>query len=157
MTVSLDIAAPPQRVWDVVTDISVLPHFSTELQSIAWAEGFSVAQLGAQFLGTNRNPLVGEWTTRSEIVTFEPQCAFGWAVGNVENPAATWRFELLPIPQGTRLSYTARIGPGRSGVTMLIERDPDRADDIVATRLEQFRSGMTATLEGIRDIAMARL
>lgn len=154
VSVSLDIPAPPQRVWEVVTDISVMPRFSEELQSIEWDEGFTGVGLGAQFLGRNRNPAVGEWTTRSQIVDFEPQRVFGWAVGKVENAAASWRFDLAPIPAGTRLRYTARIGPGPSGVTMLIARDPDRADEIVANRLEQFRSGMTATLAGIRDLAV---
>lgn len=154
MTVSVDIAAPPQRVWEVVTDISVMPQFSTELQSIEWADGFSGAELGAQFLGTNRNEAIGEWTVRCHIVEFEPHRTFGWAVGSVESPAATWRFELTPTYDGTRLSYTAQIGPGRSGVTYLISREPDRAEEIVANRLEVFRVSMTATLQGIRDLAL---
>lgn len=153
ITVTLDIPAPPEQVWDVITDISVMPRFSDELQSVEWAEGFSDAALGAQFLGTNRNQAIGEWTVRCHIVEFEPPRVFGWAVGRVENPAATWRFELTPTSAGTDLSYRARIGPGRSGVTMLIERDPDRAEEIVVDRLEVFRKGMTATLEGIRELA----
>ena len=155
ITVSLDIAASPRRVWDVVTDISVMPRFSTELQSIEWADGFSGAELGAQFLGTNRNSAIGEWTVRCEIVECEPHRVFGWAVHSVDSPAATWRFELAAVPEGTRLSYTARIGPGRSGVTWMISREPDRAEEIIANRLEVFRMGMTATLEGIRDLAVA--
>lgn len=154
ITVRLDIPAPPQRVWDVVTDISVMPRFSTELQSVEWADGFSRAELGARFLGTNRNAAIGEWTVQSEIVEFEPQRTFGWAVNDVESPAATWRFDLAPTPEGTRLSYTARIGPGRSGVTFLISREPDRAEQIIADRLEVFRVGMTATLEGIRELTV---
>ena len=154
MIVSLEIPAPPERVWDVVTDISVMPRFSTELQSIEWAEGFSGAALGARFLGTNRNAAVGEWTVPSEIVEFEPYRVFGWAVASAENPAATWRFDLTPTDEGTSLSYTAKIGPGPSGVTWLISREPDRAEEIIADRLEFFRTGMTATLEGIRDLAM---
>lgn len=153
VSVSLDIPAPPQRVWELVTDISVMPRFSTELRSTEWAEGFSGAELGAQFLGTNRNEAIGEWTVRCHINEFEPRRTFGWAVHDVDDPAATWRFELTPIPEGTRLRYTARIGPGRSGVTWLISREPDRAEEIIANRLEVFRSGMTATLEGIRDLA----
>lgn len=155
ITVHLDIPAPPQRVWDVVTDISVMPRFSTELQSVEWAEGFSGAEPGAQFLGTNRNEAIGEWTVRCHVVEFEPHRIFGWAVHDIESPAATWRFALIPTDVGTRLSYTAQIGPGRSGVTYLISRDPDRAEEIIANRLEVFRVGMTATLEGIRALAVA--
>ena len=152
-SLSVDISAPPERVWELVTDITLMPRFSTELQSTAWAEGFGVAQLGAHFLGTNRHPAIGEWTTRSQIIAFEPGRFFGWAVGNPDNPAAVWQFELSPTPQGTRLSYTARIGPGPSGVSMLIEREPERADEIIARRLTQFRAGIQDTLAGIRELA----
>ena len=152
VTVSLDIPAPPQRVWDVITDVTVMPRFSSELQHVEWDDGFSCAGLGARFLGTNRHVAVGEWTTRSEIVEFEPCRAFGWAVGDPGNPAATWSFELSPTRDGTKLTYTGRIGPGRSGVSMLIEREPDRAAEIVANRLAEFRAGMTATLAGIREL-----
>ena len=151
--VSVDISAPPDRVWELVTDITLMPRFSTELLSIAWADGFTAPELGAQFLGTNRHVAIGEWTTRSEIVEFEPPRLFGWAVGDPEKPAAVWQFELSPTSQGTRLSYTARIGPGPSGVSMLIGREPDRAEEIVERRLGQFRAGMRATVEGIRELA----
>lgn len=153
--VAIDIAASPQRVWEVITDITVMPRFSSELQAVEWADGFTAAARGAVFLGRNRHPAVGEWTTRSEIVEFEPGHVFAWAVGDPANPAATWRFDLSPGADGTRLSYSGRIGPGRSGVTMMIERDPGHAAEIIANRLDDFRSGMTATLEGIREIAQA--
>ena len=152
-SVSVDIAAPPERVWELVTDITLMPHFSNELQSAAWADGFRIPELGAQFLGTNRHPAIGEWTTTSHIIDFEPLRLFGWAVGNPVNPAAVWQFELNPTPEGTRLSYTARIGPGPSGVSMLIDREPGRAEEIITSRLAQFRAGMQTTLAGIRQLA----
>ena len=151
--VSIDIAAPPERVWELITDVTLLPRFSTELQHAEWAEGFDAAALGAQFLGTNRHPAIGEWTTTSHIIEFEPPRLFSWAVGNPEMCAATWQFETNPISNGTRLRYTARLGPGQSGVTMLIKREPDRADEIVARRLAQWEAGMQATVAGIRELA----
>ena len=78
---SVDISAPPKRVWELVTDITLMPRFSAELQSTAWAEGFTAPEHGAQFLGTNRHPAIGEWTTTSYIIDFEPLRIFGWAVG----------------------------------------------------------------------------
>ena len=152
-SVAIDIAASPERVWELISDVTLLPRFSTELQHAEWAEGFDAPALGAQFLGTNRHPAIGEWTTTSHIIECEPPRVFGWAVGDPEMCAATWQFETDPIPQGTSLRYTARLGPGRSGVTMLIEREPDRADEIVARRLAQWEAGMHATVAGIRDLA----
>jgi len=150
---AIDIAASPQRVWEVATDITLMPQLSAELLSVDWAEGFSGPGLGAQFFGRNRNPVVGEWTTLSTVVTFDEHERFGWAVGDPASPAATWTFELTPIAKGTRLRYTACLGPGPSGVTMLIAREPHRSAEIVSRRLGQWRKGVAATLAGIRDRA----
>lgn len=147
------VCAPPDRVWELVSDITLLPEFSTELLGVAWADGFDGPGLGAEFLGRNQNPAIGEWTTRSRIVEFDPPRTFAWAVGDPAAPAARWRFELVPATDGTRLRYTARIGPGKSGVTMLIDREPDRAAEIVARRLRQFLAGMQATVAGITKLA----
>lgn len=154
--VCADVAAPAQRVWDLVSDITLMPEFSAELQSVAWADGFDRPCLGAQFLGTNKHPAIGVWTTRSHIVEFQPPRVFEWAVGDPAGPAAVWRFELTPATDGTRLRYTARIGSGKSGVTMLIDREPARALEIVEGRLQQFVAGMEATVAGIKKLAESR-
>ncbi|MBU3748908.1 MAG: SRPBCC family protein [Mycobacterium sp.] len=153
VTAAVEVAASPQRVWEVVSDITVMPQLSTELLSVEWAEGWTGPRLGAQFLGRNRNPVIGEWTTRSQIIAYEPPRLFGWSVGDPEKPAANWVFELQPSADRTRLRYTAEIGPGPSGVTMLIERSPERAEQIIDGRLAQFRKAVVATLAGVRDRA----
>lgn len=151
-----DIAAPVGQVWDLVSDISLMPAFSTELQSVEWADGFDEPGLGAQFLGTNRHDAIGIWTTRSHITEFDPPRAFEWAVGNPDGPAAVWRFDLASATDGTRLRYSARLGPGKSGVTMMIERQPDQAEAIVARRMRQWSAGMEAVLAGVKALAESR-
>lgn len=151
--VEADIAAPAERVWELISDITLMPRFSGELQRVEWAEGFDAASLGARFQGTNRHPAIGEWTTTSQIVDFDPPRSFGWAVGDPGLPAAIWLFEVFPAGMGSRLRYTARLGPGRSGVTMLVEREPDRAAEIIDRRLTQWRAGMLAVVSGIKGLA----
>ena len=89
----------------------------------------------------------------STVTEFEPPRVFAWAVGDPQNPAATWRFDIEPGPAGSVVRYTAQIGPGPSGVTMLIEREPGRAAEIVARRLADLTAAMSATLAGIGAIA----
>ena len=148
-----DIAAPIGQVWALVSDIRLMPAFSTELQIVEWADGFDEPGLGAQFLGTNRHDAIGVWTTRSHITDFDPPRAFEWAVGNPDGPAAVWRFDLASATDGTRLRYSARLGPGKSGVTMLIEREPDRAEEIVERRMRQWITGMEAVVAGVKALA----
>ena len=147
------VGAPMQTVWELVTDISLMPRFSTELQAIEWAQGCDTACLGARFIGVNRHPGVGQWTTTSTVIEFDPPRTFAWAVGDLDNPAATWRFDLNALPVGTALRHTANIGPGPSGVTMLIKREPERAAEIISNRLAEVTAAMTATLAAIAGLA----
>jgi len=64
-----------------------------------------------------------------------------------------WRFELEPEGTGTRLREFARIGPGRSGINLAIDRTPEREEQIVGFRLAELRSNMEATLYGIKALA----
>lgn len=152
VTVGVRISAPAPQVWTLVSNIELLPRFSDELQSVQWVDGDS-ARVGARFTGTNTHPLIGTWTTQCQIVECDPPSVLAWAVGNPEEPAATWRFDVDTVDGGTEVRYTACIGPGRSGVSMLIAREPQRRDEIVANRLRQFERGMTATLAGIKSLA----
>lgn len=147
------IHAPVERVWELVSDITLMPDLSAELQRVEWADGFDRPCPGAQFLGTNRHDAIGTWTTRSQITACEPPRVFEWAVGDVTAPAAVWRFDLSPATDGTQLRYSARLGPGKSGVTMLIDREPDRAEEIVARRMGQFSAAIQTVVAGIKRIA----
>jgi Polyketide cyclase / dehydrase and lipid transport len=150
------IEAPPDRLWQLVSDITLMPMLSDELQSVRWADGFAGPKKGAVFLGVNLHPAMGEWTTKSTVTVFRPPTEFSWAVGDPNRPAAIWRFELIPHTRGTSLRYTARIGPGRSGVSMMIDREPNRAQDIVAERLRQFERNMSVTVAGLKALAESR-
>ena len=136
-----------------MTDITLMPRFSAELRQVRWADGFDSPRLGARFTGLNRHRAVGEWTTTSTIVAFDPPRTFGWVVGDPRNPSATWQFDLQSEGDDCVLSYTASIGPGPSGVTMLIDRQPDRAEAIIANRIAELSAAMTDTLAGIKELA----
>ncbi len=151
-TVTVDIAAPPQVIWDLVTDINLPARFSTEFQGAEWLDNGKPG-LGARFVGRNEHDAVGEWETTCTILWFEPLRTFGYTVNDLDSPAARWRFDLDPTAAGTRLSMWAEMGPGRSGVSYFIYKFPDREEEIIANRLQQWRSNMEATLAGIKRLA----
>ncbi|MEM7275831.1 MAG: hypothetical protein AAF547_22335 [Actinomycetota bacterium] len=68
---------------------------------------------------------------------------------------ARWRFDLAPEGPGTQLRFSAEMGPGRSGLTPIIESMPEREEDIVAFRLEEWMGNMRATVDGIKARAEA--
>ena len=90
----IDIEAPPERVWRLVSDIFLMPELSAELQEVSWLDGVTGPAVGHRFAGRNANASLGSWETVSTVVECdEPRC-FAWAVGDPGHPSATWRFTL---------------------------------------------------------------
>jgi uncharacterized protein YndB with AHSA1/START domain len=147
------IDAEPARVWGLVSDIELMPTFSNELQSVEWAAGSDRPRIGARFVGHNEHDAFGRWSTTSQIVTFDRTREFAWAVGEPDNPSATWRFRLTPRDGGTTLSYWMQMGPGRSGLSMAIDSMPDKEQKIVFVRMREFETAIGKTLAAIKRLA----
>jgi len=147
------IDAPPVRVWRLVSDVTLMPAMSSELRSVEWLDGASRAALGARFIGHSKHEALGEWSTISHVVEFEPERVFGWAVGDPADPGALWRFRLEPKDGGTQLSEWMQLGPARSGLSLAIDRMPDKEQKIVFVRMREFERNITATLERLKQAA----
>jgi uncharacterized membrane protein len=150
------ISASPARVWELVSDIELMPALSSELQSVEWLDGANEPVAGARFTGRSKHEALGEWETTSQVVELEPERLFGWAVGDPAAPAALWRFQLKPKDGGTELSEWVQTGPGPSGLLVAIDRMPDKEQKIVFVRMREFERNITVTLERIRALAEAR-
>ena len=146
------VDAPPEQVWAVVTDINLPARFSSEFQGADWLDGVTEPAVGARFVGRNRHPATGEWETTSEIVACDSARLLSWAVGGSENPAATWRFELAPEGEGTRLRQWMRMGPAPSGLNIAIDAMPEKEERIIERRQAEHTTNMLATLEGIKAL-----
>jgi uncharacterized protein YndB with AHSA1/START domain len=149
------IGAPPARVWELISDPALMPAMSSELQSVEWLDGADGPALGARFAARNRHEALGEWGSTSQVVEFEPERVFGWAVGDPAGPAALWRFLLEPKDGGTELSEWVQLGPGQSGLSLAIEQMPDKEQKIVFVRLREFERNMTFTLDQVKVRAEA--
>ena len=147
------IAASPERVWALVSDIHLIASLSAEVQEVEWLDGVTVAAPGARFRGRSRHPAVGEWSTTSHVVEYEAPRVFAWAVEDPEHPAASWRFELAAYEGGTQLRQRVRMGPGRSNLNHAIEAMPEKEERIVAGRLREFRAGIDANLAALKELA----
>ena len=151
VTVEVDIAAPPARVWELVSDINVPARFSTEFQGAEWVDAAG-PRLGASFVGRNKRE-DREWQTTSFVVACDPPRVFAWNVSDPERPGAQWGFELEPLGNGTRLRQHMTIGPGNSGTSRAMEQQPDQARQILARRRDQLRRTMELTTQGIKRLA----
>ncbi|MGQ4387631.1 SRPBCC family protein [Streptomyces sp. SAS_270] len=147
------IAAPPTRVWSLVCDIELMPRNSSELQSVQWLDGRSGPALGARFIGRSKHEALGDWTTTSHIVEYEPPGVLAWAVEDPQHPTALWRFTLEPQNGGTLLREWMQMGPARSGLSFAIDRMPEKEQKIVFVRMREFEANMAVTIEEIKKLA----
>jgi uncharacterized protein YndB with AHSA1/START domain len=153
--VEIFIAAPAEKVWALITDITLPARFSSEFRGADWLHGATGPATGASFTGHNEHPAIGSWSTTSFIVECEPYRVLAWSVSDVAQPSAQWRFTLDPVEGGTRLTQWMRIGPGRSGLSPAIDAMPDKESKIIRRRLDEHRRNMTANLEGVKALAEA--
>ena len=145
------IAAPIERVWELVSDIELPARFSSEFLGARWMEG--ERKVGARFAGRNHHDAIGEWETVSFVTRYEPPRSFAWAVSDPAHPSASWWFDLHEEGGGTRLGQGMRMGPARSGLSAAIEAMPEKEEKIVARRLAEHERNMLANLEGIKQLA----
>ncbi len=147
------IAAPPVRVWALVSDIGLPARFSDELTGTEWTGGVTAPRVGARFTGRNQHPAIGSWETTSVVARCEPCRCFAWDVETPGGISASWCFELAADGEGTRLRQWGRMGPGPSGLTIAITAMPDKEERIIARRLAEWQRNILANLDGIKALA----
>jgi nitroreductase len=168
VVVERDLAAGPDRVWDLVTDIGAPGRYSGENRGGEWTSDAPYG-IGSTFLGANATDDTGhpainelliarlgrlEWETPCTVVAWEPGVEFAYEVGPAENRWARWGFTLQPLLDGrTRVGHYLRLLDGVSGTTRAMAEHPEQADAILTGRLRTVRSRLAATLEGIRSEA----
>lgn len=98
----MEIAAPAERVWALVSDLPGMGAFSPENRGGRWLRG-SGPEVGAVFAGRNGAGL-RRWSTRSTVTRCEPARAFAFDVAFLTAPVARWTYELEPTASGCRLT-----------------------------------------------------
>ena len=151
-----DVSAPPQRVFELISDVNVGAQFSAELIGADWLHGAEGPSVGARFAGHNRNAKGDEWTVTCTITELEPAYRLGWAVGETEEVAgARWRFEVDHLQSGdARLRHTVRLGPGFSGLSAYLDTIPvEQHRNVISVRQQSLLASMQATVDGIKALA----
>lgn len=149
--VSADIAAAPESVWRLVSDINLPAQFQSEFRSAEWLDEGDIG-VGSRFVGRNERGK-WKWETTSWIVDYKPESVFSWAVSDRDNPGATWTFRMTPSDEGTHLVFHRQLGPGPSGITSMIERNPENEEEIIAARDAEQLINMQAVVDGIKTMA----
>lgn len=105
------IAAAPEAVWAMVTDLPRMGDLSPENIGGRWIDGATGPALGARFRGVNRNG-TREWWTRVRVIACEPPRLFTF---DVRSPfgvrVSRWSYEITPTDGGCVLTeHWYRVG-----------------------------------------------
>src|SRR5688572_11112488 len=107
--VSLDIAAPPERVYELVSDITRMGEWSPETVSCKWTRGATGPAVGARFKARNKGKRGPAWFNTPVVTVAEPGREFAFNRSGPGIGSYTWRYVLEPTATGTRVteSYNA--------------------------------------------------
>jgi uncharacterized protein YndB with AHSA1/START domain len=146
ISAAVDVAAPPEAVWAVVSDVTRMPEWSPELRRLYVLGGAKEPRVGMTLLGINRRGWVA-WPTTSRVTRFEPGRAVAW---KTRESGATWTYELEPSGTGTRLTGRRDLPKFTVGTTVLGPiiggaegHDRELADGIRVT-LDQIKAAVEA-------------
>lgn len=101
---SVEVAASPERVWQLVSDLPGMGRFSPEATGGRWVRGGGPVE-GAVFRGSNAQGR-RRWSTRATVVEAVPGRSFAFEVSSVGLPVARWSYALEPAGAGCRVTET---------------------------------------------------
>ena len=147
---SIDIAAPPERVWEMVVDMERYGEWSSENDGGYWRKGPDgepgTGQVGDMFVGINR--LGGEeWKAPVEIVEREEGRSFGFVTGGLEYNIALWQYVVEPnAAGGTTLTENYEL-------RNLSPRMKEHGEAEIDLRRQNMITSIRATLENMKTAA----
>lgn len=104
---SIEIRATPDRVFDLLADITQMGRWSPECRRCEWIDGHHEAAIGARFRGHNQAGLI-RWSNVSEFVEVDRGHVLAWVMGGRDNGYSEWRYTLEPTEHGVRVRETFR-------------------------------------------------
>ena len=102
VSVTVHIAAPPEPIWELVSDVTKIGRYSPETFEAEWLDGATGPAVGARFRGhVKRNGRGPTYWTKCTVIASEPGREFAFGVGPGDKPLSVWRYQLQPSGDGT--------------------------------------------------------
>ncbi|WP_418059659.1 SRPBCC family protein [Pimelobacter simplex] len=140
------IDAAPERVWALVADPRLMRRWSPQVARVLLRTPGPVG-VGSRTLNINRAGVL-VWTTRSQVVDFEPLRRFAI---RIRDNRSVWSFELEPVgTTRTRLVQRRETPQGVAERALALER---RFMGGVPAFQVRLRAGMRTTLERVKRAA----
>jgi hypothetical protein len=144
---SVVVAAAPEVLFDLVTDIGRTGEWSPVCTGCWWDNPAEAGQVGAWFTGRNELPH-RTWETRSKVVVADRPSEFAFQVGD---GFVRWGYTFEPADAGTLVTESWHFLP--AGIEMFQQKYGEQAATEIAERTQAARTGIPATLAAIQRIA----
>jgi uncharacterized protein YndB with AHSA1/START domain len=105
VVVSKEIAASPDVVWAMVSDLTRMGEWSPENKGGQWIKGATGAAVGASFKGRNSNGKKS-WSTTVKVTEFEPSKKISFALMVGPSAWCDWVWEVAPSATGTLVTHS---------------------------------------------------
>ena len=110
--VSVHIEAAPEKVWDLVSDVTRIGEFSPETFEARWTRGSTGPEVGASFKGhVKRNGVGPTYWSPCQVTTCVPLEVFEFAVGTDDITVNNWGYRLEADGSGTTVTEYFRLEP----------------------------------------------
>lgn len=140
---TIEIAAPPAKVWSLVTDVKRMASWSPQVVKTVVRGGGPVAK-GTKSFNINRRGLLF-WPTQSMVVRFEPHTEFAF---RIKENRTIWSFTLEPTADGgTRVTERRETPKGISDLSLSLTKTVLGG---IPRFTDELREGMQQTLERIK-------
>ncbi len=146
-SVTTDIAAPAERIYELVSDLPRMGEWSPECCRVEWIEGSTGPAVGSRFVGHNRDfGGLMRWSRRGTVRAAEAGADFSFATEEGGREGTVWRYHLEAIEGGTRVteSYEVEWIPAWARIV-----------DVPTNRAGSLRRRMGETLDRLKAAAEA--
>jgi len=110
--VSIHIDAAPEKVWDLVSDVTRIGEFSPETFEARWTRGSTGPEVGASFKGhVKRNGVGPTYWSPCQVTACVPNEVFEFAVGTDDITINNWGYRLEADGSGTKVTEYFRLEP----------------------------------------------
>lgn len=96
---SIQVNAPAEQVWELVSDLPAMGSLSPENVGGRWRKGATGPAVGARFRGHNRKGW-RRWSTDVVVTSCEPPQRLVFKVSSFGVPVAEWGYDVAPTDQG---------------------------------------------------------
>ncbi len=143
---TVQIAAPPEAVYDLVADLPRMGEWSPEAIGGEWLDG-GCGEVGDWFEGHNRRG-DREWTRQCEVVVADPGREFTFVVGGAEANCTWWSYELEPTEGGTTLTERWWFVNKTPSLQAMSDEQLQERIDMTQGSIETTLAAIKATAEG---------